>query len=172
MADAYMGQIMPWPINYAPQGWAFCQGQTLQISQYNALYALLGTTYGGDGHTTFKLPDLRSRVAVGAGAGPGLTNYILGMTYGYEQVPLTANNLPAHTHPTPASTTEANETTPTATIAPATVPRGSEIYASPVDTNLAPTGNNTTSGQPVENRQPLLALNYIICLTGLWPPRD
>ncbi|NIR27710.1 MAG: phage tail protein [candidate division Zixibacteria bacterium] len=171
MSEPFIGQIMPWPINYAPKDWAFCDGRLLSIAEYSPLFALIGTTYGGDGRTTFGLPDLRGRVAVGAGAGPGLTNYYLGQSGGMERVTLTANNLPEHTHPTPASTTEANEGTPTANIAPAAVARGSEIYASPVDTNLAPTGNNTTSNQPVENRMPLLALNYIIALNGIWPSR-
>jgi microcystin-dependent protein len=174
MADAYMGQIMPWPINYAPQNWAYCWGQTLAISQYNALFSLLGTYYGGDGVTNFKLPDLRGRVAVGAGSGPGLTPYQLGQMGGYEHVSLNANNIPAHTHPTPASSSSASAEAPAPDLAPAKVPRGSEykLYASPVDANLAPTGNNATSTQPVENRQPLLALNYIICLVGLYPPRS
>jgi len=170
MADAYFGQIMPWPINYAPRNWAFCQGQTLQIAQYSALYALLGTTYGGDGVTNFRLPDLRGRLVVGVGQGAWLTPYYLGNMAGYEKVLLDTNNLPEHTHPTPASTTGANSGTPAANVALAN--SSNKLYASQINTSLAPAGSNTTSHQPVDRRQPLLALNYIICVNGLWPPRD
>lgn len=174
MSEAFLGQIMPWPISFAPRNWAFCQGQLLQVSQFTALYSLLGTQYGGDGINTFGLPDLRGRVVVGAGAAPGLSNYRPGERGGYEQVPLSADNLPAHTHPTPASTIEVNAGAPGADLAPATVPRTSayKLYASPVNASLAPTGNNTTGNQPVENRQPWLALNYIICLVGIYPSRS
>jgi microcystin-dependent protein len=173
MSDAFYGQIIPWPINFEPENWAFCDGRLLSIADHSPLYALLGNRFGGDGRTTFGLPDLRGRVAVGAGTGPGLTTYYLAMMGGWEHITLSANNLPAHTHPTPASNTSASAEAPAADLAPAKVPRGSEykLYASPVDTTLAPTGNNTTSNQPVENRQPLLALNYIICLEGIWPSR-
>lgn len=172
--EAFMGQIMPWPINFAPRGWAYCQGQLLQISQYTALFSLIGTTYGGDGISTFALPDLRGRVTVGAGASPGLSNYVLGQYGGTEKISLSADNLPAHTHPTPASSSDANAGIPAADLAPASVPRTSDykLYASPADTSLAPTGNNTTGNQPVENRQPWLALNYIICLEGIYPSRS
>lgn len=173
MAEAYMGQIMPWPINYAPRGWAYCYGQVLQISQYSALFALLGTRFGGDGVTNFGLPDLRGRMVVGAGQAPGLSMYEFGQKGGYEQVPLSADNLPEHVHPTPATTNEASSGAPAAELAPATVPRTSDykLYASPANASLAPTGNNPTSKHPLENRQPYLVLNYIICLNGIWPDR-
>lgn len=170
MADAYMGQIMPWPVSFAPRNWAFCQGQTLQIAQYSAVYALLGTTYGGDGINTFKLPDLRGRLTVGAGHGAGLTNYILGQSMGTETSAISADNLPAHNHPTPASSNDASTGTPAENVALAS--SSNKLYASPVNANLAPTGDNTGANKPVENRQPLLALNYIICLNGMWPPRS
>ena len=173
MSEAFMGQIMPWPINFAPRYWAYCYGQLIQISQYSALYSLLGIRFGGDGVTTFGLPDLRGRGAIGAGAGPGLSTYLLGQYGGYEHVQLAENNLPEHVHPTPASTTQADQGAPAADLAPATVPRSSTytLYASPADASLAPTGKNATSKQPVENRQPWLALNYIICLSGIYPSR-
>lgn len=171
MAEPFIGQIMPWPINYAPDGWAFCDGSLLQISDNTALFSLIGNMYGGDGRTTFGLPDLRGRAAVGAGTGPGLSPYHLGQFGGMEQVTISADNLPAHTHPTPASGNEANVETPAPNVAPAGGPRGSAFYASPVNASLAPTGNNTTSNKPIDNRQPLLALNYIIALQGLYPSR-
>jgi len=173
MAEPFLGQIMPWPVSYAPDGWAFCDGRLLPIADYQSLFALLGTHFGGDGRNTFGLPDLRGRVAVGAGTGPGLSSYFLGQQGGTEKTVVSADNLPAHTHPTPASSSDAGTGTPAANLAPASVPRGEtyKLYASPVNASLAPTGNNTTSHQPIENRQPLLALNYIICLNGIWPSR-
>lgn len=174
MAEAFLGQVMPWPINWAPRDWAYCSGQLIQISQNPALYSLLGTNFGGDGVSTFGLPDLRGRVVVGAGTGTGLSPYIFAQFGGFENVTLSADNLPEHVHPTPASNSTADQGTPAADLAPAKVPRGStyNLYASPADASLAPTGNNTTSKQPVENRQPWLALNYIICLNGIYPSRD
>src|SRR5579862_5156520 len=98
MATPFLGMIAIFPYNFAPSGWAFCNGQILPISQNTALFSLLGTTYGGNGTTTFALPDLRSRVPVGLGQGPGLSNYNLGQAGGAENVALTINQLPAHTH--------------------------------------------------------------------------
>src|ERR1700761_4579341 len=98
MADPFLGQIMIFGGNFTPYGWAFCQGQLLNISQYSALYALLGTMYGGNGSTTFGLPDLRSRVAIGFGQGPGLSNYVQGQLGGMETVTLNINQMPSHNH--------------------------------------------------------------------------
>ena len=96
--DAFLATILPFAATYAPQGWADCVGQTMSIQQYTALFALLGTTYGGDGRTTFGIPDLRGRVIVGQGQGPGLANYVQGQRAGSENVTLTAAQLPAHSH--------------------------------------------------------------------------
>lgn len=96
--DAFLATILPFAATYAPQGWADCVGQTISIQQYTALFALLGTTYGGDGRTTFGIPDLRGRVIVGQGQGPGLANYVQGQRAGSENVTLTAAQLPAHSH--------------------------------------------------------------------------
>src|SRR5580693_9116919 len=99
MSDAYMTQIEVFAFSYAPRGWLQCNGQTLPLNQYQALFALLGTTYGGNGVTTFQLPDLRSRVAVNSGQGAGLSNYNIGATVGQESVTLTLANMPGpHTH--------------------------------------------------------------------------
>src|SRR3954454_18083876 len=98
MADQYIGEIRAFAFNFAPLGWAFCEGQLLPINQNQALFSLLGTTYGGDGRTTFALPDLRGRVPISSGQGPGLQNYDLGQTGGEETVTLTGNQVGAHSH--------------------------------------------------------------------------
>jgi microcystin-dependent protein len=174
--EAFIGTILLWPINFAPRGWMFCQGQLLPISQYTALFSLLGTTYGGNGQTTFGLPDLRSRVPVGAGQAPGLSNYQLGQTSGSENVTLTVNELPAHTHTASPNLTVAQQGISSIT------GEGSNSYAtaasSTPDTSLAaptiggsiavgPTGGN----QPVSVIQPYQAMNYIICIEGIFPSR-
>ena len=112
--EPFLGQLMLVPYNFAPRGWAFCEGQLLPISQYSALFSLLGTTYGGDGRTTFGLPDLRGRVPIGAGQGPGLSNYVLGAKSGVEQVTLTGSQIPSHSHA--ASTQSASESNPTGNV--------------------------------------------------------
>src|SRR5512136_2572601 len=98
MAQPYVGEIRMFAGNFAPQGWMFCEGQLLPISQYDALFNLIGTTYGGDGINTFALPDLRGRVIVGPGQGSGLSNYVLGQQGGVETVTLTTNQIPQHSH--------------------------------------------------------------------------
>jgi microcystin-dependent protein len=175
--EMYIGTIIAWPISFAPRGWMFCQGQLLQIAQYTALYSLIGNIYGGDGRTTFALPDLRGRVPVGAGQYPGQSNYQIGQAGGSETVALTAAQMPAHTHAQPASTKAATVGQP----GPSTVPGAYEkergayynIYSPQADANttLAPAGN-TGGNQPHNNMQPYIALNYIICIEGLYPPRD
>ncbi len=175
--EAYIGTIIVWPLNFAPRGWMFCQGQLLAISQYNALFALLGTTYGGDGRATFALPDLRGRVPVGAGQGPSLSSHPLGEIGGAETVTLTAPQMPAHSHAQPASTKTATVGQP----GPATVPGSYEkergtyynIYSpqSDANTTLAPDAA-AGGGQPHSNLQPYIALNYIICIDGIFPTRD
>ena len=108
--DPFLGQLMLVPYNFAPRGWAFCNGQIMSIAQNTALFSLLGTTYGGNGQTTFALPDLRGRVAVSAGQGPGLQNYSLGEIAGSETVTLISSQMPAHTHLVGASTGSAQAT--------------------------------------------------------------
>lgn len=176
--EAYLGTILAWPINYAPPGWMFCQGQLLPINQYQALYALLGTTYGGDGRTNFALPDLRGRVPVGVGQGPALSNHPMGEKGGSETVALTERQLPAHTHAQPASNKAATVGQP----GPSAVPGAYEkergayynIYSPQADANttLAPVGP-AGGNQPHDNMQPYLALNFIICVQGgYFPPHD
>lgn len=167
--DFYLGQIILFAGNYAPANWAFCNGQLLPISQYSALYSVLGVTYGGDGQTTFALPNLSGRVAVGAGNGPGLSPYAVGDQMGQEQVTLNSNQMPTHSHTVNANGGEASSTSPVGNL-PA--PAESAGYAPNANATMsqqmiAPSGGN----QPHENRQPLLALNYLICVNGLYPAR-
>ena len=197
MSEPFLGQLLQVGFTFAPRGWAQCAGQQLSISQNSALFALLGTTYGGNGQTTFALPDLRSRVSIGTGQGPGLSNYVQGQLSGTESVTLTTLNLPAHTHAaTFASTPSLNAATTKATLQapvagavlaksvdsdPATPDALPAIYA-PAGTatpaalaglnipaiNVAATGNN----QPVPNIQPYLAILSIIALEGIFPSRS
>jgi len=187
--DEYMGIIKIFAGTFAPRGWAFCDGQILQISQYNALFSLLGTTYGGNGATTFALPDLRSRVPIhaGQGAGPELSSYDIGQMSGTEHNSLTIGNLPAHTHPVSASFSanngEASQSTvtPNAAIATPGVKVGRTFNPTfgfnTATPNTAVSGLSVTVGitgnsLPVNNIQPILGVNYIICLEGIYPSRS
>ncbi|HTH51627.1 MAG TPA: tail fiber protein [Pyrinomonadaceae bacterium] len=156
--------------NFAPRNWAFCQGQILSISQNTALFSLLGTTYGGNGQTTFALPDFRGRVAVGTGQGPGLSNVTLGEVSGTETNTLLVTNLPAHTHNMVATSADANSSKPAGKVLAnsGTTP----IYNTPSDgTQMGPTGP-TGGNQPFSIMQPYLGMNYIICLFGIFPSRN
>ena len=173
--EAFIGTILPWPINYAPEGWAFCQGQILQVAQYQALFALIGNIYGGDGRTTFALPDLRGRVVVGAGQGAGLSNYALGQKGGLEAVPLAADQIPPHAHNIPASTNSGSTNTPANNMVLAKAENEDGDAINIYKNNSANTAISPTStlggGYPHTNIQPYLALNFIICLNGIWPSR-
>lgn len=169
--------------NFAPKNWAFCQGQIINIASNTALFSLLGTTYGGNGTTTFALPDLQGRVAVGAGQGPGLSYYALGQKGGQESVTLLGGNLPLHTHPMtvsakmPAASTVSG-TTPVSAVygpdesgaaAPYTQnPPNALMQAYPAQLTTNPTG----SSAPFSIIHPVLALNYVICMYGIYPQRS
>ncbi|MGY3090569.1 microcystin-dependent protein [Hymenobacter sp. UYAg731] len=177
--DPFVGEIRAVGFNFAPRGWALCQGQLLAISQNTALFSLLGTNYGGDGRTTFGLPDLRSRLIVQPGQGPGLSNYVLGQLSGSESVVLTANQMPAHTHTLSGVTVNANSAAGTAA-APAGNVLGSNAnvqhYAASPDAQMAASSVSGTttpagSGNPHANTMPSLGLNYVIALQGIYPPR-
>ena len=190
--DPFISTILIWPPNFAPTGWALCAGQLLSISQNTALFSLLGTTYGGDGVSNFALPNLQSRVPVGAGQGAGLSPYIIGQMGGVESVALTANTIPAHTHPAtqnltvtlPAVTTTGTTNQPSPSVAPAAPTDAARnpvnIYSNATSTQtlgqpaIAGTISvgSTGGGQPHENRQPYLAVNYIIALQGIFPSRN
>lgn len=160
-ADPYLGAIVPFAGNFAPLGWALCNGQLLLISEYDSLYSLIGTTYGGDGFTTFALPDLRGRAPISAGLGPGLaTNYVLGQTNGAETVVLNANQMPIHEHDIPNVKLRATGELKTGLVEGGSLgTTGSVNY-----TNIGGT-------QPHQNMQPFLAMNYIIALYGIYPSR-
>ena len=167
MSDPYVGEIRMFGGNFEPQGWAFCDGRLMPISENTPLFALIGTTYGGDGVTTFALPNLQSRFPIHQGQGPGLNNYTLAQNGGVEAVTLTVQQIPAHAH-APSAATAATATDPAGS-----VPAGGSVkqFSSlPPDQpmNAAQVGA-TGGGQPHENMPPYLALNFIISLFGLFP---
>src|SRR5580693_8424118 len=180
--DPFLSQILIWPPNFAPRGWALCAGQVLPINQNTALFSLLGTTYGGNGTTTFQLPDLRGRVANAFGQGQGLGNYSLGQTAGAESHTLVLGEMATggHTHTINATN---NGTTGGTNVPSAAVTLGagySSPSGSPVAVNICSSAGPTiamgslapTGGQPHENRMPFLGLNYCIALQGIFPSRN
>lgn len=167
--EPFLGQIIMFAGNFAPRGWAFCDGTLLSIAQNSALFSLLGTTYGGDGRTTFALPDLRGRVPVHPGQGPGLSNYTLGQQGGNETTTLTANNLPAHTHPLQAVSSGQSDDSPAGNVL-----AQADIYGpGPTNVTLA-AGSVGPAGesQPVANLQPYTCITAIIALEGVYPSRN
>ena len=181
MSEAFIGEIRAFAGNYAPAGWALCNGQLESIAQNQALFTLLGTTYGGDGQTTFALPDLRGRLPVGQGQGPGLSPYTIGQRAGTESVTLLQNQLPAHNHLVQASTATGNVSAPGPSVVPAAPDAPSQtetFYAVPgtsavnpvtmLAAAIGPTGN----GLPHENRMPTLTVSFIIALNGIFPSRN
>ncbi|TNE61140.1 MAG: phage tail protein [Alphaproteobacteria bacterium] len=178
MSEPYLGEIRMFSGPYAPRDWAFCNGQILQISQYTALYSVIGTDYGGDGHNTFGLPDMRGRIALSIGQRPELSAYSLGQTTGVERVTLSAENLPAHTHTVIADAQGAGDfiTEPDKGYIGATgggQARAMYVSEAPGDDivqlnehAIAPEGVEPAS---VYNLQPVLAINFIIALKGVYP---
>ena len=174
MLDPFLGQIIATPYNFAPRGWAFCNGQILAITQNTALFSLLGTTYGGDGRSTFALPNLQGRVPIGAGQGPGLSNYELGEEAGVEGVSLTQGNNPPHSHGALAFGRANGDTGTAANSGWARSAKSDNLYRSPAGGTASMAAVSTTptgTGTAHENRQPFLALKYIIALTGVYPER-
>ncbi len=191
--EPFIGQIVMFAGNFAPRSWAFCDGQLLAISSNTALFSILGTTYGGDGRTTFALPDLRGRAPIAPGHGPGLSDYRLGQRGGLESVTLSLAQMPSHNHIASGgatsnvklSTDDAVRTTPQAGDVPAVGNFTSGIATEKVK-SFGP-ANNTVDGQSItsgitignnggsqfhENRPPFLAVNYIIALQGTYPSRN
>jgi len=172
MSEPFIGEIKLFAGNFPPRGWQFCQGQLLSIAQNTALFSILGTTYGGNGQTTFALPDLRGRVPMQPGQGPGLSPRTLGEQAGSETVTLLYNQMPAHTHSLLASNATGVSSTPEG------------YYLAAVDpSELAfATGTNATMGaasigaaggsQPHNNMQPFLCVNFIIAIEGIYPSRN
>ena len=167
MAQPYVGEIRMFAGNFAPAGWMFCEGQLLPISENETLFQLIGTTYGGDGESTFALPDLRGRIPIHQGNG-----FILAETGGAEEITLTVNQIPAHTHPALATTTGADSNVPNQNN---TVARGSLATITPYGqdaplTNLHPSSIGPVGGsQPHTNFQPYLCVDFIISLFGIFP---
>jgi len=199
MADPFIGEIIMFAGNFAPRGWAFCNGQLLSIQSNQALFAIIGTTYGGNGTNTFGLPNLQGRVPVHQGQSPGMSQYNLGQTGGTENVTLTANELPAHVHSVAlngtgntsvafgASSANGNTATPGPTTVPAKVVSGltalNAFSSTAPDTTLSPATATTTvnvngnTGIAVNNMsdhivQPYQVVSFIIALEGLFPPRN
>jgi microcystin-dependent protein len=168
MAQPFVGQMLLVPYNFAPVGWALCQGQLLPIDQYDVLFALIGTTYGGDGQTTFALPDLQGRVPLHAGNG-----YVLGQKGGVEQVTLTLNQLPAHNHFAIGSSNQQTAQSPNSNV----LAKGTQMYVTPQvsSPNTAMSAQSLTpagGSQPHDNLQPYLTMNWIIALFGIFPTQS
>ena len=177
--EGTIAEIRMFAGNFAPRNWAFCSGQILSIAQNTALFSLLGTTYGGNGQTTFALPDMRSRIPVGTGQGPGLSNYQLGQMAGAESTTLQASNLPSHSHgisgtaKMPTTNVTADALTPT-----------NNYFANDGSTKFNTSGSGTmkpanvslslgsNGGTPVNNLMPYLGIGYIICMFGIFPSRN
>ncbi len=178
MSQPFVGQVIMFGGNFAPSGWMICSGQTLPISEYETLFQLIGTTYGGDGQETFQLPSLGGRVPVHMGQGGGLSNYVIGQTGGTESVTLTTQQIPSHTHGALANANQGTITTPTVNsiLATEAVSNGSNNpftyapYDSTSQVTLPGTAIAQTGGsQPHENVQPILTVTYCIALFGLFP---
>ena len=172
MSLPYVGEIRLFAGNFAPNGWAFCDGQLLSIAENEVLFELIGTTYGGDGQVTYALPDLRGRVPVHQGQGPGLSSYVAGQAGGVENVTLTAGQMPAHTHGLRASTQAAKAADDQTNAYGASTSAnyyGSGTPNVPMD---AGTLANTGGGLPHGNVAPFTALNYIISLFGVFPSQN
>lgn len=172
--EPFIGQIILFAGNFAPRGWALCDGQLLPISQNQALFSILGTTYGGDGRTTFGLPDLRGRVPVHQGHGPGLSDYHLGQKGGIETVTLTAAQMPPHAHSLHANENPGDSPDPAGAAISDSKGRDRDFQKSgEVNVTMSASSIGSTGGnQPHENRQPYLAVNYIIALQGIYPSRS
>jgi microcystin-dependent protein len=174
MSEPYLGQVIAVGFNFAPVNWALCQGQLLPIAEYSALFNLIGTTYGGDGVSTFGLPDLRGRAALGMGQGSGLQSYVLGQLGGVESVTLTANQFAGHTHALQAAPT-ATTPTPGSGVVLGTPAAATPIYATtgtPATLASSAVSPAAGGGGPHENRQPSLTINYIIALFGIFPSQS
>jgi microcystin-dependent protein len=174
MSNPFLGEIRAFPYNFPPRGWAFCAGQTLSISQNTALFSLLGTNYGGNGISNFNLPDLRSRLAISSGQGPGLSDYALGATGGVENVTLNSSQLASHNHPANCISAPAGQPSPSGNLWAADGAGITSEYGPPANlTTMAPQAIAATGGdQPHSNIMPYLAMNYCIAMQGIYPARN
>ena len=179
MLDPFIGEIALFAGDYAPQGWALCNGQILNVQSNPPLFALLGTRYGGDGVRTFALPDLRGRAPIHFGTGEGLSEYALGQRAGAEKVALTTNEIPAHGHPLMVSPEYADANDPQNAFLAQTVDANFDPQTPIYHKSAVPTAQmdprsigQTGGGQPHSVMQPVIAMCYIIALQGNWPSRD
>ena len=175
MSDQFLGEIRVFGFNFPPTGWAQCNGQELLITQNTSLFSLLGTTYGGNGSSTFRLPDLRGAVAMSHGQAPGLSLYDLGEQGGVDSVTLLSSEIPVHTHAVRGQTNVANLETPAPTRSLARS-GGATIYTSNTSTNIAPMAFQSLAvaggSLPHDNISPVLVMNFCIALQGIFPPRS
>ena len=172
MSEPFVGEVRMFAGNFAPRGWAFCDGQLLAVSQNDALFSLLGTIYGGDGRTTFGLPDMRGRIPIHAGSGPGLSPRRLGAKAGSENETLTVNQLPSHRHDYRGTNNIALRTVPTGSFPAQSI---GDIYkagtAARVNMSSAAL-SNVGGSRSHSNLMPFLCINYIIALVGIYPSRQ
>jgi microcystin-dependent protein len=174
MSQPFLGEIRMFAGNFAPVGWALCNGQTMPISQNTALFSILGTTFGGNGTTTFNLPDLQGRVPVNQGTGAGLSSYLLGQTGGTESTTLLIGNMPSHNHLVQCNTGGGNQASPSGNL-PAVESTGTSLDFSDAGANATMNPamiESAGSGTPINNIQPYLCVNFIIALEGIFPSRN
>lgn len=175
--DAYMGEIRIWPGSRCPTDWHFCDGTLLKVAEYQALFSLIGNIYGGDGATTFALPDLRGKAPIHQGQGPGLSNRTIGQVFGAETVTVSVDQMPSHSHYFMASTAAATSTTPGGSVLGNVSAAGYSLYSNeaaagtPVVMDSSMLGQ--TGGATVHsNEMPSMALNMIIALAGVYPSQS
>ncbi len=172
MSEPFIAEIRIFAGNFAPRGWAFCNGQLLPVSQNTALFSLIGTTYGGDGRTTTALPNLEGRAAMHPGRGPGLTSRRLGQRGGTEMITLSEAQMPNHTHSAQANNSQGNTNDPAGQTISRPFGRGSNLFKkNGADSVNMRSLTETGGGQAHNNMQPFLAMNFIIALVGLYPSR-
>jgi microcystin-dependent protein len=176
MSEPFLGEIRQVGFAFAPKGWALCNGQIMQISQFQALFSLVGTTYGGDGVRTFALPNFQNRVPVNQGSDPSGNNYAMGASGGEANHTLLASEMPGHNHPMTATTVVGTTVNPANENlgGPAANVRFTSLYgtAAPIVSSDARTISPNGSSQPHNNQQPLLVINFIIALQGIFPSRN
>ena len=173
MGQQYVGEIRLVGFNFAPQGWMFCNGQLLPISEYETLFNLIGTTYGGDGQSTFALPNLQSRVLIHQGQGLGLSPYTMGQNGGGETITLTSSQIPIHNHLANCSTSAGSQSSPVGNIWAGDAAGLTAEYSSSQNGQMSAAAIGSAGGsQPHENHMPFLVLNYIISMFGVFPSQN
>ncbi|MGG9962810.1 phage tail protein [Ferruginibacter sp. SUN106] len=174
MQDPFIGNVILFGGTFAPVGWAFCDGSLLPISENDALFSLIGTTYGGDGQVTFGLPDLRGRMPIHQGQGAGLSTYVIGQMAGTESVTLLPGQVPPHSHTVLSNSATAGTNVPNANFLAAQSTLSEYIPGASANSVMSPVAiaNSTGGGLPHSNIMPSLAINYIIALQGIYPPQS